>query len=389
MRYDDGNVLRCEVAAGGKHQGSPAFRHYCQDWLLEYTKSHGLAMEDNNKIEADRKKQRYLERYGELHNSVVRKALYCHSIPELREALKKSYDIDLICRGNTYSLHTPDSQRNVRLSTVGISNDFLYSMLGNGYRGQKQLEKQDTIQIEKKKYAQWLHERRLKNNAKAEDTIADAAAIIAGKIGPHYNKWDFRELNDLVRQTTYLERDLQTELDKIDRLLDRWTLYLDPTTPKPEQDKHSAYVEWCGCNPNSVTEYQGLQLKRQAANLQIQEAVTVRQALVDCSDQWQERNEEDRFQYQRDWALAREEHLKQELKYIKSNRKKLEQIAFRCESVADRRIYKDEYLKKAAHFRELWHQKLMEEKQLKAQLKEVRSERKALQRAHRIQELER
>lgn len=38
---------------------------------------------------------------------------------------------------------------------------------------------------------------------------------------------------------------------------------------------------------------------------------------------------------------------------------------------------------------ELWHQKLMEEKQLKAQLKEVRNERKDLQRAHRAREIER
>ena len=83
------------------------------------------------------------------------------------------------------------------------------------------------------------------------------------------------------------------------------------------------------------------------------------------------RNEENRFQYRRDWTLAREEHLKQELKCIKANRKKLEQIVFRCESATDRRIYKDEYLKKAAHFREKWNQKLQQEDALTARIREL------------------
>ena len=390
MMHDDaGNVLRSEVSAGGKHQDNPNFRHHCQDWLLEYTRSHGLTMEDNNKIEAERKNTRRHERYEDLYRKVMSAAMSSNSVPELRDKLKRDYDIDLICRGNTYSLHCPDHKRNIRLDTVGMDKELLYSLLGNGCRGKEKFLKEETIQIEKKKYVQWIRQRRLKNNARAEDTIADAAAIIADKIGPHYNKWDFRELNDLLKQTTYLERDLQTELDKIDRLLDRWSLYLDPTTPRPEQDKHSAYVEWCGCDPDSITEYQGLQLEREAIVLQIKEAVTVREALVDCSDQWQERNDENRFQYKYDWTISKEDRLKHQLKDIKANRKKLGQIAYNCQKAADRRIYKGEYLKKAEHFRELWHQKLMEERELKAQLRDIRHERKDLQRTHRARELER
>ena len=148
-------------------------------------------------------------------------------------------------------------------------------------------------------------------------------------------------------------------------------------------------MELCGCDPDSITEYQGLHLEREAVVLQIKEAVTVREALVDCSDQWQERNEENRFQYKYDWTISKEDRLKHQLKDIKANRKKLGQIAYNCQKAADRRIYKGEYLKKAVHFRELWHQKLMEEKQLKSQIKEIRHERKGLQRAHRAWELER
>ena len=52
MIHDEGSqVLRCEVCAGGKHQDNPTFRHHCQDWLLAYTRSHGLAQEDNNRVD--------------------------------------------------------------------------------------------------------------------------------------------------------------------------------------------------------------------------------------------------------------------------------------------------------------------------------------------------
>lgn len=75
----------------------------------------------------------------------------------------------------------------------------------------------------------------------AEDTIADAAAITTGKIGPHYDKWDFWELNGLVKQSTYLGWDFRTEMDKIDQLMDRWRLYLDSSVNEQERNEENRF----------------------------------------------------------------------------------------------------------------------------------------------------
>ena len=72
MIHDEGSqVLRCEVCAGGKHQDNPTFRHHCQDWLLAYTRSHGLAQEDNNRVEEQRKQQRKESRYNVLKHQIL------------------------------------------------------------------------------------------------------------------------------------------------------------------------------------------------------------------------------------------------------------------------------------------------------------------------------
>lgn len=48
MKSDDGSIRRSEVCAGGKHQDSPEFRRHYNDWVLAYTREHGLATKDNN-----------------------------------------------------------------------------------------------------------------------------------------------------------------------------------------------------------------------------------------------------------------------------------------------------------------------------------------------------
>ena len=98
---------------------------------------------------------------------------------------------------------------------------------------------------------------------------------------------------------------------------------------------------------------------------------------MDSADKWKESNG---FRFHRDWTMSRTDQLKQELKDVKANRKKLGQIAYNCQKAADRRIYKEEYLKKAEHFRQLWHDKLEEEKALKEQIKEQEKAEKQRQR---------
>ena len=312
-----------------------------------------------------------------------------YTVEQLKDALKKKYDIDLIRRGSTYSIRLPGAKRNIRLDTVGLPKDLLYSAIGKNRRGEAELRQQEVQYYEKKKYIQWLRQRRLKNNAKAEDTIADAAALIAGRDGPGYEKEKFRELHDLVKQVTYLERDLQTEKEKLDRLLERWDSYENPETSEQERFRHGSYLRWCGCDPDAPEERRQLQWERDVADLQSQEASSLREALAESADQWQDQVQEDRFQYQREWNLTREEQLRNQLRHIRENRKKLSRIAYYCQKAADRRIYNKDYLAKAEHFRSLWHQKLQEEHEMKARIRELKQARKEQEKTYKAREWER
>ena len=390
MIHDEGGqVLRCEVCAGGKHQDNPTFRHHCQDWLLAYTRSRGLTQEDNNRVEEQRKQRRKDARYKLLKNQILFAAMDSYTVEQLRDTLKRKYDIDLIRRGSSYSVRLPGAKRNIRLDTIGLSKDLLYSAIGKNRRGEAELRQQEVQYYEKKKYIQWLRQRRLKNNAKAEDAIADAAAMIAGKIGPGYEKEKFRELHDLVKQVTYLERDLQTEKEKLDRLLERWDRYENPETSDQERFRQGSYLHWCGCDPDAPEERSELQWERDVVDLQIQEAASLREALAESADQWQDQAWEARFQYQREWNLTREEQLRNQLQHIRENRKKLSRIAHNCQKAADRRIYNQDYLAKAEHFRSLWYQKLSEEKEMKARIRELKQARKEQERLHRARDRER
>ena len=96
-----------------------------------------------------------------------------------------------------------------------------------------------------------------------------------------------------------------------------------------------------------------------------------------------------RFQYQREWNLTREEQLRNQLRHIRENRKKLSRIAYNCQKAADRRIYNKDYLAKAEHFRSLWYQKLQEENEMKTHIRELKETRKEQERLHRTRERER
>ena len=383
MKDRYGCVLHSETAAGCKHQNNPEFRRHCQDWLLDYTRSHGLAVEDNNRVEDQRKLVRYAAKHEKLRQTILDTAAKSHSMEELRTNLYRDHEITLKCRGSTYSVQPPEAKKAIRLDTIDLSTQKLLEALHLSIVERQASLAAQRRELEKKKYIQWIQERRQKNERKAEDTIADAAYIIAGKVqeaGGYYRREDFQELHDLVKQLTYLERDQQTELDKIDRLLDRWKLYADPSTPLEERNSHYSYISWCGCNPKSHAEMQDLQRDHDVVSLRIKEAVAVREALLDCADQWKDHNAESRFYYHETWTLRRQDQLKHQIKAVKANRRKLGDIAYNCQKAADRRIYKDEYLQKAVHFRSLWHDKLLEEKALKQELREVKREVKAIRR---------
>ena len=379
MKDEFGKVLLCETKAGGKHQNSPAFRRHCQEWLYNYTRDHGLTVEDNLLIEDGRKQQRYQEKHDSTRELIIETASKCRSMPQLQEMLRQEHGIELVLRGSTLTVHLPNTKKGMRLNRLGISMEDLLTAMGADKRIIDQVKQKASIEIEKKKYVEWLRQRRLKNSIRAEDTVADAAELIAGKVasaGRYYRKSDFRELHDLVLQTTYLERDLQTELDKLDRLLDRWMLYIEASVQPEDYQKHGNYIRWCGCDPDSAEDYRELKTQRDVIELQIREAASIRQALLDSAETWKEQNEENRFQYHQEWNLRKEEQLRQELKSVKANRKKLGLIAYNCQKAADRRVVKMEYLKKAEYFRQMWHDRLMREKAIKEELREIKREKR-------------
>ena len=111
LHNEDGNVVRCEVAAGGKHRDSSDFRRHCQEWLLDYTRSHGWTVKDNLSIENQRKAERQKDTKQELVNLLVGTASQCNSIPQLQMELKRQYQIDLVGRGQTYTLYLPNRKK--------------------------------------------------------------------------------------------------------------------------------------------------------------------------------------------------------------------------------------------------------------------------------------
>ena len=379
MKDEYGNTLQCEMKAGFKHQNNPQFRRHCQEWLLNYTRSHGFTIEDNLQIEDHRKQERYENQNERTRVLLLDTASKCRSFDELRSKLQSDYDISLVRRGRTISIHFPGSKKNRRLKILGLSEDDLYKAMGIDAESQRKIKSQSQVEFEKKQYMEWIRQRRARNSARADDTIACAANLIAGRIresGHSYNPWEFRELNDLLRQTTYLQRDLETEHDKQNHLLQRWLDY-ELAEDSDQKETHKKYLEWCGCDPDSSIERDSLLQESQATELQIQEASALREALVETAEEWRDTNQENRFYYQQSWNISQEAQIKQCLKTVKANRKKLEQIAFHCEDAAYRRIYKTEYLKKAAYFREQWHQKLQQEDALKARLREIQEQKRA------------
>lgn len=241
---------------------------------------------------------------------------------------------------------------------------------------QKKFSIPNEARKEEKNYHQWLRDCRLKNAEKAEDTIARAEALVAERLrarGEFYSRDDFRELNYLLRKTTYVERDLQTEADKLDKILSRWQQYWDPELSQPERDKHGSYLRWCGCDPDSPQELAYLKAQGETLAAQLAHIKAVRETLVETAERWRGWNDEPVNKL--NWTIDRERELKEQLKTIRANRITLGEIANNCSSSVSRRIYKDEQLDKAEYFRKKWMDTLQKEKQLQHELRELKRQK--------------
>ena len=104
MRNEDGEVYPCELKAGGKHQNNPEFRRHCQQWLMEYSRDHGFTVEDNLKIEDQRKQERYGQRNQELAEAIREAAKTAPSYPALVQALEQASEAMTSLSGNDCNL---------------------------------------------------------------------------------------------------------------------------------------------------------------------------------------------------------------------------------------------------------------------------------------------
>ena len=379
-RNDDGSVKRSEYVAGCKHQNSPALVRALNNWVMEYDRAHGLTVKDNNKIAEEHRQERYQEKNESLRRIFMDAASRSLTLEDLQDTLLKDHRINLICRGSTFSLFEPSHRKAVRLKTLGIDPQTIPAL--QPFLIRKNAERKQ--HLEQRSYLDWIQHRRQKNGQKAAELFDAAMAEVQKSLSglPPLLRGDpIPALRLLIQKTVYLETDLQTELDKIDRLLDRWELYRQADTTPEDRSSHASYIQWCGADPNDDDALHNLCQERNVVEFQIQQSAAIREALVETAPNWWGHK-------QLDWddrlLLTPEEQLRTKIQELKQNRKKLGQIAYNCQKAANRRIYNEEHLRKAEYFRKRWHQELEKErsarKELKQLLKSARKRKREIER---------
>lgn len=382
MVQEDGSPLLCETKAGGKHQDSPGFRAHYNDWLLEYCKEHGLEEKDNNAIARQRKEERQrsaseqtkgrraVNKTKELKSALLALAPQCGDLEELRRRLKKEYGISLVRRGHTISLLHPESQKAVRLRTFGLTTEDLFKMMKSG----RSLEEKQQRRDEDAKYIQWLRKRRLINGENAERIISDAERLAAERLDgleDLHQKGDFQQFQFLLRKAVYIERDLQTEADKLDRLLDRWRLYVKKQGDEKQWQAHERYVRWCGCDPDSRLELDGLEAERKALASQQKYVQSIREALSSTGTLWGEKDAD--WVYRNlNWTIVRENSLREQRAAVQKNLRRLRQMAKNCDKSLQKSVlreYKQEMEAKRARLWAAYETNLAEAQRIQRQIK--------------------
>lgn len=386
MKDKSGQVLACEMEAGGKHQDSPQLRRCMNDWLLEYSRQHGYTREDNNAKADANKALRHGSKNEQMKTALLEAAGRSKDVRELQDILKREYNMELKIRGNTFSIQHPDSQKAVRLRTLGVEpaditrrlqgQEFTYTKATEDQQIQKQIEAE-----EKKKYIDWVRERRYRNNSRAEAIVDKAMRKLGQKLkseGLKYNKLEFQDLRYLIKETAYISAGLQTEKDKLDRLLERWEKYKDASLPEQERRKHAGYVKWCGCDPDSALEFEGLKSEREVIEAQRNHTIALRKALENTAEKWRGINNLTYSENNLAWTKQREHQLKNQLRNVRASRMKLGEIATNCERAASKHLFSFDNTKweKAQYFRELWRDKLRKEQEIQKKIREIKKKKR-------------
>ena len=399
MRDKAGEILPCELEAGGKHQDSPGLRMHMNDWLLEYTRQHGLVQKDNNAIAAVHRAERHGSKNDHMKAALLEAAGRSKNMADLQRLMKEDYKMDLkaSASGKTISVLYPGNEKYVRLRTLGLEPADLTRLFGGKeytFTSEAEAEQiQKEIEVkEKQKYAEWLKGVRERNNDKAETAAARAEEILAQRLrgrGERYAKEEFQDLRYLIRQTSYVSGNLQTELEKVDKLLGRWEQYHDLSLSDQERRSHGGYVRWCGCDPDSAEELADLKAEREIILAQQEHAAAMHEALMAEADRWRGLNNLTYSENNLAWTKQREKQLKQQLKHIKASRKKLWEISCNCERAAqnyERRAWQEAGIPSydlinpkwdnVYKFRRKWADAVSREKECQQKIKEIKQKKK-------------
>lgn len=305
-------------------------------------------------------------------------------------------DLKVSSTGQTLSVLFPGNQKYVRLRTLDLEvTDLTCRFGGSEYiftqeTADQQIQKEIEIK-EKKKYAEWLRDIRVRNNDKAESTAASAEYILSQELrsqGERYSKEEFQDIRYLIKQTSYVSANLQTELEKVDRLLDRWNQYLVSTPCTWERRQHEGYVRWCGCDPDSAEELDDLRAEREVILAQKDHTDALTEALLADAERWRGINNLTYAENNLEWTKQREQQLKHQLKDIKASRKILRKIVCNCEEAAERY---DKHLKSIGRhpkphtnhkwanvfkFKKKLAQAMERERECKAKLRDIKRQKK-------------
>lgn len=398
MRDKTGQILPCELEAGGKHQDSPGLRLHMNDWLLEYTRQHGYVQKDNNAIAAVHRAERHGSKNDHMKAALLEAAGRSKNMADLQRIMKKDYSMDLKASssGKTISVLYPGNEKYVRLRTLGLEPaDLTRRFAGEEYtftsEAEERQRQKEFEEAEQKKSIDWIRERRDRNNDRAERMAARSEEILAQQIrakGERYDKSEFQDLCYLIRETAFVSGNLQTELDKLDKLLDRWKQYQDPSITGKEHWSHGAYVRYCGCDPDSTEELQDLLAEREIIEAQKAHADAMNEALQAEATLWRGRNNLTYTENSLAWAKQREKQLKMQLKQVKASRKKLWEISCNCERAALRYEQEAESYGMSRYdlinpkwdnvykFRGKWMQAVTREEEIQQKLREIKQKKK-------------
>lgn len=344
MRDDSGDVLQCEMEAGGKHQDSPGLRRHLNNWVLEYCQQHGYTQKDNNAIAAVHRAERHGSKNAHMKAALLEAAGRSHNMTELCQIMVDEYgmDVKVSSTGSTVSILYPGNEKYVRLRSLGIElTDLTNRFVGDAYLlTREDREKKQQEQLEKKmekQYHEWLEDIHKKNTAKAEDMIAMAEFLLAEELrgsGERYYRSDFRDLNYLIRNTSYLYASLLTEKEKVERLLIRWEQAGDTSLPEQERNQHRSYVRWCGCDPDNDLELKELQLHCENIVIQRQTVLALHTTLRAEWGLWKGRNEMTHAENELQWLEKREDNLKFRLKEMRAKGNRIHLVYYNCKRAA-------------------------------------------------------